>query len=330
MRLLRKASVAAALVASPIHAQVASDKPPPVRLEYIRSAGATRCPDEVALRAAVAARIGYEPFDGSAERRVRVEVQGAAGGYRASLRMLAPDGSVVGEREMTSSRLDCSDLGEALAFALSVVVDPLGLARAPVPLPPAQPPSPPPASPPVADPPQPPPALTQAPEPSPEPWSFHASAGPTLSLGAAPRPVLGLAVQGAARRRWLSVALEGRADLASEVAAGGGQVRTALVLGVLAACAHADAVAGCATVGAGALRAEGIGLERARRISAPYFLLGARLQYCRALLDRFSVRAHIDAWSPQVRTVLGVGKEDVWSTPPLAGAAGVSAVVHFP
>jgi hypothetical protein len=47
---------------------------PSARLVYARSADASTCPDETALRGAVAARFGYDPFFAWAKRTVVVEV----------------------------------------------------------------------------------------------------------------------------------------------------------------------------------------------------------------------------------------------------------------
>ncbi|HEY7372381.1 MAG TPA: hypothetical protein VIF57_09500, partial [Polyangia bacterium] len=44
------------------------------RLTYSRGAGATDCPDVDVIRAGVAARLGYEPFDDRAERVVSATV----------------------------------------------------------------------------------------------------------------------------------------------------------------------------------------------------------------------------------------------------------------
>src|SRR5579859_7626471 len=53
---------------------------PSARLVYARGPGASSCPDESALRQAVVARIGYDPFFPWAPLTISVELTGTPGG----------------------------------------------------------------------------------------------------------------------------------------------------------------------------------------------------------------------------------------------------------
>ncbi|HVV49337.1 MAG TPA: hypothetical protein VHO06_06755, partial [Polyangia bacterium] len=56
-----------------------------LRLDYARAEGATSCPDATAFAAAVAGRLGYEPFDPAAARRVRVGFGGRERAFEARI-----------------------------------------------------------------------------------------------------------------------------------------------------------------------------------------------------------------------------------------------------
>src|SRR6188768_3765956 len=58
---------------------------PSARLEYTREVGAESCPDEAALRRAVADRLGYDPFDASAPELLRARVTASDGRFSALL-----------------------------------------------------------------------------------------------------------------------------------------------------------------------------------------------------------------------------------------------------
>jgi hypothetical protein len=62
---------------------------PSARLVYTRSADAASCPDEVALRSAVSARFGYDPFFAWAKQTVLVEIARSARLYLARVRLQA-------------------------------------------------------------------------------------------------------------------------------------------------------------------------------------------------------------------------------------------------
>src|SRR6185503_20826227 len=81
-----------------------------IRFEYVRGAGAERCPDREALLTGIKARLGYDPFDERGVERVRCEIAGTAGGLRSRVETWDKAGRSTGARSLTSPRSDCSDL----------------------------------------------------------------------------------------------------------------------------------------------------------------------------------------------------------------------------
>ena len=70
--LLVAASVVGACVVAPAWATA----PHKVRLEYVRGDGAESCAEATALRRAVSARLGYDPFDPKAANSIRFTLTG--------------------------------------------------------------------------------------------------------------------------------------------------------------------------------------------------------------------------------------------------------------
>lgn len=102
------------------------------RLELERAAGAEHCPDRDAFEAAVAARMGGAPWSPAANRLVRIVF--APDGPRVVGRIELLEGAaVLGVREGRSQGGDCKELGESLALAVALALDPPSVRRAPRP-----------------------------------------------------------------------------------------------------------------------------------------------------------------------------------------------------
>lgn len=107
-----------------------------VRFAWARLDGAEDCPSESELKNAVRGRLGRDPF---AERAV-ASIEGAAfrevASYRATLVLRTHEGEATSVRELTSRAETCEALGQAVALAVAVVIDPeraLAGAEEPVP-----------------------------------------------------------------------------------------------------------------------------------------------------------------------------------------------------
>src|SRR5262245_61835748 len=73
------------------------------RLVYLRGPGTGTCPDEGALRDAVAARLGYDPFTPFSLDTLFAEVDKSASGFTARVKLVAHDNTVRGARELRAA-----------------------------------------------------------------------------------------------------------------------------------------------------------------------------------------------------------------------------------
>ncbi|MEO7035262.1 MAG: hypothetical protein ABI548_15175 [Polyangiaceae bacterium] len=94
------------------------------RLEYARSDRAGRCPDEVALKSAVAQRLGYDPFFHAARQTIVVQITDVDSGLRAQMRLIDEQGIIRGSRELNDRLEHCDELVASLALAISIALDP--------------------------------------------------------------------------------------------------------------------------------------------------------------------------------------------------------------
>lgn len=259
------AIVALALGSTPAVARAA---PRSTHLVYVRAASADQCADERGVRAAVARRLGYDPFVTYAQITIVVEVRAAAApGYEADIHVVEGDGVEAGTRKLTSAGPGCQEIVDALALSLSIIVDPVGALRAPSPPPTAAQELPAPALPPppsVESPSS--PSVEPPSTPSPAPAAQPALTGRSVAVGlslfasVAEAPAVSGGLLGFARVRtgaW-SLGLEVRADLpASHTVNAAESVESHTVTGWLVPCGHVWRFEGCALVGAGAIFATG-------------------------------------------------------------------------
>jgi len=328
---------------------------PSSRLVFARGRGAEGCPDERALRAAVAARVGYDPFFPHADRTVlaRLDAGQGTGETRVRARMEIVDdrGAILGEKTFTST--DCDELVRTLALAISLAIDVDGRAS-------------PPAAPAAATEPQreaasPPPAthveatthagpVTSPPAAAERPASDvneGTRSGGELwftgrsSIGIGPGPSPGLAAGAALRRGSWSLGVEGRFDPG---AGGDLQPRGSLVVSLLAgsvvACLHGSGsrspgseplrwLFGCAVVTAGRLEAGSRGILAPATDTATFLAAGARLGAELEATRALAFRVALDASVAPLRHEARVGEASVFRTSPVVAALGASAVVRF-
>src|SRR5262245_34038263 len=120
-----------AVVLLGVDARSSFAEPRRAQLRYARGPGAERCPDDATLRAAVTARLGYDPFTAVADGDVTiitVAIARAGRGLRAVIDLEAR-GSPAGRRVLASPRPGCDDLAPTLELAISIAIDPLSLDR---------------------------------------------------------------------------------------------------------------------------------------------------------------------------------------------------------
>ncbi|MBX3190466.1 MAG: hypothetical protein KF819_25930 [Labilithrix sp.] len=307
---------------------------PSARLVYVRDTGAEDCPDEPALRAAVAARLGYDPFFPHAAATLFAEVTREGGTYRARVK-LVDEGSVVrGARDLEHKGPRCADLVDAMALTMSIAIDPRSLTSPPAPSVVEEPPrqdDPPPAE----GPPAPPPAAVDAPPPraaAPEIASrvgLFATLAASGWFGAAPAPATGLTAGVGLRRDWLAVLVEGRFDLPSSREVAAGTVETSLVAGSIAPCFVRGVVFGCAVATLGSLSARARGITFPSSDDALHFLLGGRAGVAIPLSGAVEIRAHGDLLYAATPQILRIDGRDVYTLPRLGAGISAGFGVHF-
>ncbi|MHB8877705.1 MAG: hypothetical protein ACYC8T_28780, partial [Myxococcaceae bacterium] len=280
-----------------------------------------RCPDERWVRQAVAARLGFDPFQAEADIQVEVRISQPGKGLAASIQVTRRDGQRLGHRDFTSVAGDCPELASAVELAIAIAVDPQYLAR------PAQAAAPqPPLPSPPAPPPQPPPAAPAPVENGPD---FHASAGLVGSLGLSPSMTPGAVL--AATLTWtrFSLGLEARADLASTASFGTGRVTSSVLLGAVAPCVLLGRFGLCALVSAGAIQITGQFGGPPRRESSPLVLAGVRGTAEFPISRTISLAPFADAQAVVTRTTVLSDLLPVWVTSPVTGTLGLSVDVRF-
>jgi hypothetical protein len=261
------------------------------RLIYSRTPDAISCPDEAALRKAVAARVGYDPFFPWAQQTIVIQIWRGSGAFEARVQRLDDQGISKGTRELSSSQSDCAELFDTTALAVAIALDAetaSSVQPAPstapleVPAPPATQPPPPPESYPATSPP------TRDLSPKtlpPSPPRVLAGIDAVGSLGTAPSIITaGGAVFVGARARFLSAALELRVDApGSTTFKDTSSLASWIYAGSLVPCAHYGIGSACAVGMLGSLRGA-LSKQRAEHASEPHRELWHRA--CRLAVAR--------------------------------------------
>lgn len=331
--MLARSWVAGGLAAAALLCAEAADAAPSARLVYVREPEAASCPDEHAVRAAVAARLGYDPFLAYARSTMFAEVRKRGSDYIVAIKLIDENNIVRGARELVHEGEPCSELVNLMALSMSIAIDPLSLAgpRTPDPTPPEAPPeeapeptaeAPPPVAPPT------PPAVQPPPQPA-RTWHLDLGLGPALSLGAAPAPAVGARIGTYLHVDRFSILLEGHGDLPASGDLGRGRVRTSILQGVLGACYGLPWLFGCAVGTLGALSASSEGISAPRTETAPHATVGLRIGTEVRLLPAFSVRAQLDGLGLLTPHRFAVNGSEVESLSTFAVAGSILGVVRF-
>jgi hypothetical protein len=295
--------------------------PQPMRLVFLRGAGAESCPDEAQLRRAVTERLGTDPVALDAASTAIVELSGSKSGVRAVITFQGPD-TALKRRELSSPTRDCSELFRSVELAVAIAIDPHAALAVPPPAEPLVVPPPPSAEPtpaPVVVAPAPPPP--QPPAPS-TPWSFFLGPGIYGAAGLGPTPTAGASLLVGVRRGWLGIELQGRADLPSSLAASGGTLTVNALAASLALCLRGSFWGACALGSGGALRVSSQGLDHVTQSTVALAGIGTRLFVQFALVRWLAVRASFELEGQVARTTVLVNSKPVWGTSPVAGLLG--------
>jgi hypothetical protein len=308
---------------------------PSARLVYVRGPGADLCPNEDAVRKAVAARLGYDPFFLSAPTTIFVEASRDGDHFAAVVKLIDSQGVERGTRRLESQTRGCGDLIGTLALTISLVVDPVSLATAPTP-PDASAPAP--AAPPVATAPsavaspspgEPPPQAAAPPQSARPTDAITFFAGITVlgSLGSALAPTAGAALFGGARGAWASLQIEARADLPVS-ARSPPAARSWALFASAAPCAHWLRAFACVTLGLESIQATG-NAAAPRRAETLVALAGGRLGVDLVATDHFGLAGYAGAFAPLQLPRIEIDGVAVHDFSPVAGEVGISGLERF-
>jgi hypothetical protein len=312
------------------------------RLVYLRGPGAERCPGEDALRAAVGARLGYDPFFAWARDTLFAEIERTRSGFRFVAKLVDEHNLSRGSREISVVSDDCSDVVDALGLTISLTIDPSTMIGAkPIETAQAAPVAPPPGEvatitaeapalsmPPAGGPPQAKPQLLAAP-PGAREWHLLAGLGAVGSVNAGPSPTVGATLFVGLRWRALSLDVEGRADFPASDS-GAPAVRSWLIVGSLVPCVHLGPVFGCLVGGVGALGASGRNVALPTEQYGPWSAAGGRLGAQWApTADWPILRAYGEFLGTLTQDTLTVDRTGIYTVRPWSADLGIALAWRF-
>jgi len=311
------------------------------RLVYLRSGTAETCPDQAALKKAVARRLGYDPFLFAARYTIVAEVSGNGNELRARARLLDESGIVLGSRELLGKGTDCAELLASLALAISLTLDPMAPATDLGPEPPEEPDI-------AKDAAKPDPAETVATpeskrEPAPErrapvkkpmqaamSTSLRLQAGVLGSVGWVPALSPGAEFGLALRYRSWSLGLDAVAIASQTQASNDGlSARVSVAYAALSPCFWVSAVGVCAHGTLGRYAGQGQGVEATHAGNHVHGAAGARIQALLPLGARWSLGIHADGVRILTRPQFLVAGQEVFRPAPWAANMGAFACIQL-
>lgn len=326
-----------------------AESSPTARLVYVRGAGAEQCPDEEALKQAVSARLGYDPFRPFVSNTLFAEVHREGGRFTGSVKMVDERGLERGSRHLEESSSDCEEIMTALALSMSIAIDPRSAFR-----PPASDAAgnEAPASPPTVE--APPPRE----EPAPPLPSFGAPSGSQSALpsntaneasASAEHPRLGAGIgfhgtigigpkaaagaHAAAEVMWpaASLGLDVRAELPTRTAVEGstGSARFFFVGAELLPCVRRGWASLCATFLMGRLQIATIEVPSESSQGFTFAAAGLRAAGDVALGEGLALRLSVEAAATLTPFVLDVDQRRLYESDAFSGRAGVTLMKFF-
>ena len=281
-----------------------------VALSYSVDADVEDCPGAGAMRAGVAAQLGYDPFEEPAALVATVQIRKAGAALQATLRLKTQVGAPRGERQLQSAAGDCAELAEAVQVALALAIDPMRLRRPA--LGDAEAPPTPAAS--VS------PAVSTAVAPRAEapvsntPVTWSLLVGAAGAFGVAPVVTVGFPLGVEARWRDVSLEVEGRVDLPASGTFDGGSLQTELVSGGVAPCYRIRFGGLCGVLVAGVDRLTGSAFSTNAQGSSAYVAIGPRLLADLPIGGPFFGRLQFDLRIPLVYPAAVASGQQLWTT----------------
>jgi len=109
--------------------RAAAQEQPRTAFSWVRAGAADDCPSAGTLRARVRERLGYDPFAADAEVSLEATVAREGDLWTAQVYKRGAEGELLGERTLANQAPDCEALGEAVALALALAIDPEAAVR---------------------------------------------------------------------------------------------------------------------------------------------------------------------------------------------------------
>jgi len=309
-------------------ARAAADAPAPAvrpsaSLEFRSTSTEPSCPTERDFRDHVVGRLGFDPFVTGAPRTLAVTLRDDKKKVRAEVVLRGGDGG--GRRELEANRSECGELGDSVAIAVSMILDPLGTAASAPPAPPPPPPavaSPPPAPHP-APPPPPPPTAAERPSEPPRRVVPSFEIAPQASIGRGPSVTIGGRLGAFAASGPWAIGLEGMIEsTAGFVTTPPENARALFAAGSALACRKWPRLIACALGAVGVAHGEVETLAPVRRSLASWAGLRAGVPLCAAAHVCFTPT--VDVVANLVRTRFRANENDVWTAPAAAATLGLA------
>lgn len=285
---------------------------------------------EPALREAVAARLGYDPFVDQAGLAVDVKLVGTST-VKATLTVARPKGAPA--TRVLSGPGDCVGLTSAVSLALAVAIDPLVMTRpAPAPVVVAEPVKPvAPVDQPAAPAPAPVVVAPAAPVSEPVVVKTAITFAAGADIGQQPEGILGIRAGVRVGGKTLTGLLEGVVILPSRLnLAGGGAIDAFFVGGDAGVCAGASVFVGCALVRAGAMRFQGVQLTDVQSGWLPAFSAGVRAGLEWPKESVLAVQLAGELRVPITRLRVLVGDDLAWGQNWVIGSVQAGLIVRIP
>jgi hypothetical protein len=319
------AAVGLALLACITRASADAPAPaqrPAAALEFRSTSTEPSCPTERDFRDHVVGRLGFDPFVAGAPRTLAVTLRDDNKKVRAAVVLRGGEGG--GRRELEANRSECGELGDSVAIAVSMILDPLGTgAAAPPAAPPAPAPAPPP--PPPAPPVAPPPAPAAAERPTEAPRRFVTSfeVAPQASLGRGPSVTFGGRLGAFAASGPWAIGVEAMLEsTAGFVTTPPERARALFAGGNALACRKWPWLVACALGAVGVAQGEVETLAPVRRTLASW--AGARVGVPLCAASYVCFTPTLDVVANVVRTRFRANESDMWTSPPVAATLALA------
>lgn len=288
-----------------------------IEVEDDPSIGPASCPSQADLEARVAARLGRAPFTASSPSLVfdvrRSIDQGELVASVEARMQTAP----LGRQRLVSRSRNCVELTEAIALAISIVVEQAAESNAaeqsahvsarretePRPRPSA--------------------ASSAA------PVSWATAAGSRVSFGLAPAAVVGVTMGVRVQRAAWQVGASLLLDTKSTLSVPEGTVATRLSAGGAIGCRARGPLALCGVAFIGELEGRGVDGPRGRTDTSVLLGFGLRAALEQPFGDTFGLLAYADLELSPIRTTLYLERTAVWRSPLFQASFGLEWITHF-